>query len=182
MTDQPPQHPQSSPQPPSYGQPYDQAQGGYGQQQSQGYGQGGYGQGGYGQGDGSGQGGYGQPTQGAYGQGDGYGQPGAYGQGPSPYGQAPSYGQPAPRNVLAIITLVLGVAGFFTGITALAAIVTGHISLSQIKKTGEEGRGLALTGLVLGYAVVVLMILAVVLGLALFGALFAGLESGGYSS
>ena len=169
MTDQPPQHPQSSPQPPSYGQPYDQAQGSSGQQpqgygqQSQGYGQGGYGQDGYGQ----------QPQ--AYGQ-------GGYGQEQQGYGQGPSYGQPAPRNTLALITLILGIAGFFTGITGLAAIVTGHISLGQIKKSGEEGRGLALTGLILGYVTVGLTILAVLFFVVVFGALFAGLESSGYSS
>ena len=32
-------------------------------------------------------------------------------------------------------------------------IVFGHISLSQIKRTGEEGRGLAIAGLVIGYLV-----------------------------
>jgi len=176
MTDQPPQNPQSSPQPPSYGQPYDQAQGSSGQP-SQGYGQGGYGQGGYGQG-GDGQGGY---EQGGYGQQpQAYGQ-GGYGQQQQGYGQGPSYGQPAPRNTLALITLILGIAGFFTGITGLAAVVTGHISLSQIKKSGEEGRGLALTGLILGYVTVGLAVLAVVFFLLVFGALFAGLESSGYS-
>ena len=34
-------------------------------------------------------------------------------------------------------------------------IVFGHISLSQIKKTGEEGRGLAVAGLVISYLITV---------------------------
>ena len=33
----------------------------------------------------------------------------------------------------------------------LVAVITGHIALSQIKRTGEKGRGLAIAGLVLGY-------------------------------
>lgn len=48
-------------------------------------------------------------------------------------------------NVLAIISLV---SAF---VISLAAIITGHIALSQIKKTGEKGRGLALAGVILGY-------------------------------
>ena len=42
-------------------------------------------------------------------------------------------------------------------------LIFGHISLSQIKKTGEEGRGLAVAGLVISYLITVLTILVVVL-------------------
>lgn len=63
---------------------------------------------------------------------------------------------PGPRtNVLAIISLV---SAFFV---SLAAIITGHIALGQIKRTGEAGRGLAIAGLILGYAGVVFTILLV---------------------
>lgn len=48
-------------------------------------------------------------------------------------------------NTLAIVSLVLA---FFV---SLGAVITGHLALSQIKKTNEEGRGLALIGLTLGY-------------------------------
>ena len=47
-------------------------------------------------------------------------------------------------------------------------IVFGHMSLSQIKRTGEEGRGLAVAGLVISYLVTVLTIVAVVAGVVLF--------------
>ena len=74
----------------------------------------------------------------------------AYGSAPAaPQAYAPQgYGQPAAGdkwNVLAIISLV---SAFFV---SLAAVICGHIALSQIKKTGEKGRGLAIAGLVLGY-------------------------------
>jgi uncharacterized protein YacL len=64
-----------------------------------------------------------------------------------PYGQQPYSQQtgPARYNVLAIVSLV---SAFFI---SLVAIITGHIALSQIKRTGEQGRGLAIAGLVLGY-------------------------------
>jgi len=84
--------------------------------------------------------------------------PPAYGSAPAApaYGSAPAaqayspqgYGQPNAAdkwNVLAIISLV---SAFFV---SLAAVICGHIALSQIKKTGEKGRGLAIAGLVLGY-------------------------------
>ena len=49
-------------------------------------------------------------------------------------------------NVLSIVTLVLGIIGF-----AIVPVITGFISLSQIKKTGEQGKVLAVIGLVLGF-------------------------------
>lgn len=48
-------------------------------------------------------------------------------------------------NSLAIAALVLGL------VFPLAAIPIGHIARAQIRRTGEQGRGLALTGLILGY-------------------------------
>ncbi|NII51829.1 DUF4190 domain-containing protein [Frigoribacterium endophyticum] len=114
----------------------------------------------------------GQPQKDSHGTPSGQ-QPPAYG---APVGQGysapggPGYG-PAPRNSLALIALILGIAGFFTGVASIAAIVVGHISLSQIKKTGEEGRGMALWGTILGYVVLIGGILLAVGFAVLFGAL-----------
>lgn len=63
---------------------------------------------------------------------------------------------PVPKtNGLAITSLVLGIIGFTCMgiITALPAIICGHVSLSQIKRSEgrETGQGMAITGLVLGY-------------------------------
>lgn len=52
---------------------------------------------------------------------------------------------PGKTNTLAILALVFGLVG------GIAAIPLGHVALSQIKRTREGGRGMALTGLVLGY-------------------------------
>ena len=69
----------------------------------------------------------------------------------------------APRtNTLAVVSLV---SAFCIG---LVAIITGHIALAQIRARGEAGRGLALAGLILGYAGVAATTLAVV-----FAVLFA---------
>ena len=95
-----------------------------------------------------------------------FGQPGTgqqpYGQ--QPYGQQP-YGAPAAEqkyNVLAIVSLV---SAFFV---SLVAIITGHIALSQIKRTGEKGRGLAIAGLVIGYVSIALSIIALIIFIPLF--------------
>ncbi len=64
----------------------------------------------------------------------------------------PVYGAPIHSqrtNVFAILALVFGILG------GLLALVFGHIALSQIRRTGESGRGMAIAGLVLGYISIV---------------------------
>jgi uncharacterized membrane protein YidH (DUF202 family) len=75
---------------------------------------------------------------------------------PTPYAStpAPSYAAPAPWNVLSIVSLVTSVIGL-----SIVGIITGHISLSQIKRTGEQGRVLAIIGLVLGYVYIVVFVI-----------------------
>lgn len=55
-------------------------------------------------------------------------------------------------NVMAILALVFGIGG------GLLGVIFGHVALSQIKRTGESGRGLAIAGLVLGYIGLTLLI------------------------
>jgi len=84
---------------------------------------------------------------------------------------APAYGQPpaAKTNTLAIISLIASIAGIVIlwGIGSIAGVICGHISLSQIKKTGEQGRGMAIAGLIVGYAGIVLAIIGVIVAIAL---------------
>jgi peptidyl-prolyl cis-trans isomerase B (cyclophilin B) len=89
---------------------------------------------------------------------------------PPPYGGY-GYAQPRPTNTLAIVSLVCAF------VFAPLGIVFGHMSLSQIKKSGEEGRGLAIAGLVIGYLVTVLTILVVVLSVLFFVLLARNLEN-----
>jgi peptidyl-prolyl cis-trans isomerase B (cyclophilin B) len=56
-------------------------------------------------------------------------------------------------------------------------IIFGHISLLQIRKTGEEGRGLAIAGLVISYLITVLTILVVVLSVLFLVQVARDLES-----
>lgn len=50
------------------------------------------------------------------------------------------------------------------------AIVFGHIGLAQIRRTGEEGRGLAVAGLVIGYTALGLLVLWLLFFLIAVGA------------
>lgn len=107
----------------------------------QGYGQPAYGQQGYGQQ--YGQQGYGQQ----YGQ-QGYGEQG-YGQqyGQQGYGQqgyAPQQWGPRPTNTMAILALVMAF------VFAPAGLILGIVARKQIARTGEEGSGLALAGIIVG--------------------------------
>ena len=71
-------------------------------------------------------------------------------------------------NGLAVASLACGLAQFVFGPPAIIpAIVFGHVARQQIKRTGEQGAGLALAGLMLGWAAVILGIVVIVAGLAM---------------
>jgi len=79
----------------------------------------------------------------------------------------------ARTNGYAIASLVCGFGQFLVGPLAILAIVFGYAARRQIKRTGERGTGLALTGLVLGWAAVIFAVLFVVIGVALASAMSA---------
>jgi hypothetical protein len=69
----------------------------------------------------------------------------------------------AKINGLALASLACGLAPFVFGPpAAIPAIVFGHVARRQIKRTGERGAGLALAGLLLGWAMVILLIVLIV--------------------
>ena len=66
----------------------------------------------------------------------------------------------ARTNGLAIASLVCALAQFVFGpLATIPAIVFGHVARHQIKHTGEQGAELALAGLILGWAALILGIL-----------------------
>lgn len=74
---------------------------------------------------------------------------------------------PAPRtNGSATGALVCGILGTMVGVTAIPAVILGHKARGEIRRTGEQGDGMAVAGLVLGYLVIgflALMVAVVVL-------------------
>lgn len=86
-----------------------------------------------------------------------HGQSGGY-QYPPGYPPYPAYPQVRDTNIWAILSLISAFS-----IPPLA-IIAGHVALSQIKRSGDQGRGLAIAGLVLGYVFTVVFVLAMVAG------------------
>jgi hypothetical protein len=168
---------------------------GYGQEPSGQQGQGQQGQGQQGQGQqGYGQQGYGQQAYGQPGYGEQpYGQPSSQpGYGQQPYGQQP-YGQPGyraqpygqqtpgawpggyappqwgrPTNTMAILALVMAF------VFAPAGLILGIVARKQIARTGEEGSGLALAGIIVGGIFTAIFALIIVLWIAAFAAFTSG--------
>lgn len=75
-------------------------------------------------------------------------------------------GETGKTNTLAILALVFGFGG------GLLGIIFGHMARAQIRRTGEQGWGLATVGLVLGYVGVVGLIVVGILYVVLFGLAF----------
>jgi hypothetical protein len=77
----------------------------------------------------------------------------------------------AGTNGLAVASLTCGLAQFVFGpVTAIPAIMFGHVALHQIKRTGGQGAGLALVGLILGWATVILIVVVgLVMSLGMHG-------------
>ena len=93
------------------------------------------------------------------------------------------YQPPVTTNSLARASLVLGVAEFFTmGLTAIPAIICGHMAKREMRQTGQRGDGLATSGLVLGYMAVIFW--GVLIALSIVGAVISasggGVPGGGF--
>jgi hypothetical protein len=74
-----------------------------------------------------------------------------------------------PTSGLAIASVICGPLGVLTaGLSGIAAVITGHMALSAIKRSGGmlKGSGLAITGLVTGYLSLLIMPIAILAGLA----------------
>ncbi|WP_166984124.1 DUF4190 domain-containing protein [Paramicrobacterium fandaimingii] len=102
----------------------------------------------------------------------GYGQQ-PYGQ--QPYGQQPyaAYPPQPGTNVLAIVAII---SAFFIPI---AGIICGHIARKQIRETGEQGDGLALTGLIVGYVFTAIIVVVVVIYIIFFVVLLGAVGMSG---
>ncbi len=139
-----------------------------------------------------------QQPQGPGQQGQQHQQQPAYGTPGAPYQAQPSqqqayqqaaaqqYGQqtyPAPStattldktNTFAFLTII------FAFLSPIAGIVFGHMSLGQIKRTGDAGRGIALTGLIISYSyflfILIFVFMYVGLLVMLFGSMGAAMSS-----
>ncbi|MFJ3392596.1 DUF4190 domain-containing protein [Leifsonia aquatica] len=86
---------------------------------------------------------------------------------PLPPQQQPQYaGAPSAQpgyNTMAIVGFILA---FFVSIVG---VILGFVALSQIKRTGEQGRGLALAAVIIGLVEIVLGIIFTIIIIASLG-------------
>ena len=75
---------------------------------------------------------------------------------------------PIPKpSGFAVASLVLGILGLFLcwitfGIPSMLAVVFGHVGVSRVRRGVGDGRGMAISGMVLGYLVIALFLVLVV--------------------
>jgi hypothetical protein len=79
------------------------------------------------------------------------------------------------NSTLAIISLVAGILGWTVApfLGSLGAVVCGHLARAEIRRAPQQlqGDGMAIAGLLLGWAQIVLSILLLVAIFAFFGGL-----------
>ncbi len=98
---------------------------------------------------------------------------------PYPQGQPYPYAPARPTSGLAITSLITGIAGivfswtFVLLLASIAAVITGHMALKKTREnTAIGGRGMAIAGVILGYAGVAFLALSIVFGI--LSAIFFG--------
>ena len=79
-------------------------------------------------------------------------------------------------NTYALVAVILAF------LSPIAGIIFGHLGLNQIKRTGDAGRGLALTAVIYGYCAIALGILFVVLYIGVIAVAIGAASSSGYYS
>ena len=72
-------------------------------------------------------------------------------------------------NTFALLAII------FAFLSPIAGIVFGHMGLSQIKRNGDAGRGIALTGLIISYAYFVFLIIFIVLYVGMIAVMIGSL-------
>ncbi len=76
-------------------------------------------------------------------------------------------------NTMAVTSLVLGIAQLVGWIiilpgllAAILAVVLGFVSMRQISRSGEAGKGLAIAGVILGFLGVLVFVILIAVGVA----------------
>jgi hypothetical protein len=96
---------------------------------------------------------------------------------------SPSESASAPTSTAAILSLVFGILGWvgLPVLGSIVAIVCGHMARAEIRKAGValQGDGLAIAGLVLGWAQLAMTALLVLAMVLFFGGLAAFLVAAG---
>lgn len=83
-------------------------------------------------------------------------------------------------QALAIVSLVAAILSWvlLPGFGGLVAVLSGHAARRQIRQTGGPGAGIALAGLIIGYAHLVVVTIATILFMVVIEGLFFLLPGG----
>jgi len=91
------------------------------------------------------------------------------------YGYGYPYAPPRSTNGLAVASLITSVAGLATflcygfGIAAgVVGAIIGHMARRQIRSTGQDGAGLALAGIIVGWIATAIGVVGVLILVAIF--------------
>jgi hypothetical protein len=95
---------------------------------------------------------------------------------PAPYGY--TYARPRPTNGFAIASLIVSIVSFVVcPLIAVVGVVLGYKARTQIRERDEDGDGLALAGIIVGWVGVGLLLLIVLFVLsAIVVPLLAGMS------
>ena len=88
-----------------------------------------------------------------------------------------------PRtNSAAVASLVFGIISWFLCpfIGGVLAVIFGHVARGQIRRMGENGAGLAIAGLILGYFHLAAAVVLAFIWLVVIGGLFATIGAIGH--
>jgi Domain of unknown function (DUF4190) len=96
----------------------------------------------------------------------GYGPP-SYPPYPAGYHPGPDYlggygAMQSGTNTMAVVSLVSSLVGLLCCIGSVVAIVLGAMALNEIKRTREDGHGLAVAGIVIGVATLVVYLVIII--------------------
>jgi hypothetical protein len=94
---------------------------------------------------------------------------------PVPVAAAAAYPMSPPSNGTAVAALIVGILSWFMCpiVGGIVAVILGHSARGQIRRTGEGGDGMAVAGLVLGYAHLVVWGIVIVVWFMVLGGLAA---------
>lgn len=70
-------------------------------------------------------------------------------------------------NTMAILAFVF----LFLPVGGILPVIFGHVSLSQIRRTGEQGRGLAMAAVILGYVWIAAVVVLIIVWIAIMSAI-----------
>lgn len=100
----------------------------------------------------------------------------------APYSPMPAMPYPMARhatNGTAIAAMICGLFAFPSfGITAIPAVILGNSARHEIRRSGQDGEGMAVVGLVLGWGAIVLCTLFIFTAMLVLASHAAGTSAG----